>query len=301
MTSSSAPSTKVPSDAPPPDAEQLVDDPDREDTARALSGPGLTPDERAECERFGAIAGAYVLAGVPVRLAWQRANEWLDEHPFGGMPEGVTVEAGAPERREMRPLFASPHRLDPTNDGDWYPTDKPRRRGTAAREGQCAAAPRQPDSSARASAPKESVMPKPNTDLRDKLRAALELNGPTAPRDLVASLGASVNALRRALGMLVDDGVAEVVGSTNAVRWQIRGDKRASAAASKPRTMADVAAKAAKKTKAPKPKRARRPSVTGDVPVLARQSGVKAVLDALADELRKDFEAKLAALQVLGR
>jgi hypothetical protein len=53
---------------------------------------GLSNAELREAAVFGSIAGAYILAGVPARVAWDRANEWMAANP-GRAPEWVEVVA----------------------------------------------------------------------------------------------------------------------------------------------------------------------------------------------------------------
>ena len=57
---------------------------------RAQPQVALTANDHDEAERFAAIAAFYFRGGVRLAVAWQRANEWLAEHP-GELPEGVTV------------------------------------------------------------------------------------------------------------------------------------------------------------------------------------------------------------------
>jgi hypothetical protein len=54
----------------------------------------LSASDRAEVERFAAIAAHFVLAGgLRIVEAWRAANEWLADYP-NELPEGVTLDAG---------------------------------------------------------------------------------------------------------------------------------------------------------------------------------------------------------------
>ncbi len=62
----------------------------------------LTEAELEECDRFAEIAALGIRAGLPVRLAWKRANEFLEAHP-GELPEALSGVVILAERRLVLP------------------------------------------------------------------------------------------------------------------------------------------------------------------------------------------------------
>jgi hypothetical protein len=175
---------------------------------------GLDRSDESSAARFGSIAGAYVLSGVPVAVAWDRANEWLEESP-GSMPEGIELVQPAPPPREIVPFATPVARLK--------------------------AAPPEKEDVAMTMTMTDRVK-----KMRETIVSRLRELGPTAPRDL--GIDATPGQLASAMRSLVAEGTCEKLGRATGARWQLTGEKRTGKPPSKP---ADAPATALRPRPAP--------------------------------------------------
>lgn len=171
---------------------------------RSLHGyTGLSDRELVEVDRFATRAALYVLAGVPVTVAWTRANEWLEEHPE---PVALEVETDVEDDDEA------------SGAGD---STRPIRTSRAA-EG--------PESRATSPSAKEVGM-----TFKDTVLEGLTKAGNATAAELAHKLGADGIAVANALRSLLGDGRVNRHGGHKGASWEVgtgkstRDEERASA------------------------------------------------------------------------
>lgn len=69
-------------------------------SAKALSGADLD-----DIDRWAEVAAFFVRIGVRPMVAWQRANEWVDEHAPGELPDGLVLAEVAKPKTLPPPSF----------------------------------------------------------------------------------------------------------------------------------------------------------------------------------------------------
>ena len=295
------------------------------------SSKTLHAEDLAEIECFTELASLYVRAGMPVRRAWAAANAWIDEHEPGEMPECIPYPKSAgprpmPPPRTLGLPATPPERLLPEpTDVDWLvPQEKP-----VDLDGEdlgvdepllfehpvppappaSQAAPEQgpprrlrvrgsaPSSRAACGVVHRDVKPQKETRMfQDDVLEALEKAGNATAKEIAENIGADPTKTANALRALLVKGQVNRHGGHKGASWEVgTGISTAGEApplAKKPKTMADVAQKAAKKERAPKTNGAS----NGHAPPV---TGMQAAVDMMRQALTADFEAKMSALNVL--
>lgn len=284
-----------------------------------------------EAARFGSIAGHLMMVHrLPLRLALERASEYVEEFP-GELPEGCELVLpkkpptspwflggsgglSTPPERRTEPPKSVDHLIPRERGGEPDLLDERVRMGgfdeeepAAAPEPRAARAPRKMTPTTTVGSKDTKTMS--GTPIREAVWGALET--PKGVAEIAEAIGREVKDVGSCLGRMRGQGLvtkekgygmpwSRVAGAT----LPAEGEEQPAKAKRKPKTIADVAKKAARKEgkRAKANGKGNGHATMNFVSVQAEGSNgaVKAALDALAAALTQDFNAKMAAIKTLG-